>query len=301
MSSHHRTLVLHTFQGGRFSDHGIDVAVLEDLLRFQKIVLEVAKDLWRRRNPDRQRLPHHFSEGASLKFYEIRKNCATIPLERVLVEGEQGTLFVHDDEFDDAVELVRRTVKAAGTGHTLPGEFPKALLQLFEQYGTTLRPDEWIEFRKSENEAATRYDHNVRQSLIDMTIGTYEDFVDLVGAVTMARVTRPKMAIQLDNGDEIEAAFSPADEETITTALKEHSRTKVRIVGRGQFSENGQLNRIIAVSSVGLLSAGELPLDSDARSIWDEFAEIADHIPVEELKRLPSDGASRLDHYLYGV
>ena len=37
------------------------------------------------------------------------------------------------------------------------------------------------------------------------------------------------------------------------------------------------------------------------KPIWEVARELAARIPEEELRRLPVDGASQLDHYLYGA
>ena len=40
---------------------------------------------------------------------------------------------------------------------------------------------------------------------------------------------------------------------------------------------------------------------TDARPIWEIFAELSAQVPAEEWSKLPSDGAEQHDHYLYGV
>jgi len=41
-------------------------------------------------------------------------------------------------------------------------------------------------------------------------------------------------------------------------------------------------------------------LPADDRPIWDRIAAATKDVPVEELSKLPDDGASEHDHYLYG-
>lgn len=134
---------------------------------------------------------------------------------------------------------------------------------------------------------------------MDREICNYEDVVDVVGEVTMVRVGKPRMAIEVE-GREVEADFRPEDEEVITTALKNHSTAKLRVIGRGQYNRDGSLQRVVAVEKVSLLPTGQLEFDESAKSIWDEFDEIISQIPPEELARLPTDAAERHDHYLHG-
>ncbi len=39
----------------------------------------------------------------------------------------------------------------------------------------------------------------------------------------------------------------------------------------------------------------------DSRPIWEVITEISSQIPEEEWAKLPSDGSSNHDHYLYGA
>ena len=40
---------------------------------------------------------------------------------------------------------------------------------------------------------------------------------------------------------------------------------------------------------------------NEARHISDVFAEIMADVPPDELAKLPKDGASQVDHYVYGL
>jgi hypothetical protein len=41
-------------------------------------------------------------------------------------------------------------------------------------------------------------------------------------------------------------------------------------------------------------------LEQDDRPIWEIIPEIMAHVPPEDMAALPKDGASQIDHYLYG-
>lgn len=42
------------------------------------------------------------------------------------------------------------------------------------------------------------------------------------------------------------------------------------------------------------------PVNAQYKPIWEVFMEIGDSVPEEEWTKLPADGASQLDHYVYG-
>jgi hypothetical protein len=301
MSLQRKTVVKHTFQGGRILDHGIDLDVLQDLLRYRELLVEVAKELWKAKNSHRANLPANFESDLALRFYEVQPNCATIPLVREYESDRQSTFLPPDDELADAVVLVASTIEAARTHQPLPGTFPKGLLQKFSDYGKTLRADEWIEHRATSGELLCRYDGVVREQLSCFAERSYEDHVDVIGEVTMAKVKKPRLTIETSEGREIEAAFRPEDEDAITTALKQHRTARLRIVGRGRFSVSGVLQRIHTVTHTQLLPAGEVPFDPTAKPIWDQFIQILGTIPEDELAKLPTDGADRHDFFIYGA
>ena len=58
----------------------------------------------------------------------------------------------------------------------------------------------------------------------------------------------------------------------------------------------------------GSSSTSVISIENDLRkqnhiqqSIWDEFEEVLGNIPKNELESLPSDAASEVDHYIYGI
>ncbi len=48
------------FDGERFAGHALDVECTRELIAYRDLVLECAKTLWRRKFPDRARLPKGF-------------------------------------------------------------------------------------------------------------------------------------------------------------------------------------------------------------------------------------------------
>jgi len=53
-------LVTHIFKGGRFDDHGLDVDVLPELIAYKNILVETAKEIWRRKNPGPSKIAKEF-------------------------------------------------------------------------------------------------------------------------------------------------------------------------------------------------------------------------------------------------
>jgi hypothetical protein len=300
MKPTHRLLVKHAFKGGRFADHGVDLDVLPELIAYKNILIETAKELWRAKNPHRKYLPRRFEESLQLKFYNVERGSAVIPIERVLAVDDQENLFEEPDELDQAVELVSEAANAALLDKPLPQQFPTRILPMFEAYGKTLRQGEYFEYKTGTREITAKYTLDARERLIQRAVADYEDEVDIIGTVTMASVRKPKLGITLEDGREIEASFRPEDEAIVLEALTEHKSAKLRLKGRGLFRGTGMLQRILQTTMVTLLPTGNIEYTEGAKPIWEVFEEIMSTVPEEELKRLPTDGSINYDHYLYG-
>jgi hypothetical protein len=302
MAKTQRHFVTHVFKGGRFDDRGLDVDCLTELVRYKQILVETAKALWRQRNPTAGRLPNSYEQAMTLKVTELAPGSVCVTLEREYVVPDDNLITEpRPDEMDEAVNLVADAVFAAGNNGRLPDAFPKGVLQYFADYGKDLRDGEWIEHAPTARTGSVRFDAKVRAKLAEFMRSKYEDAVDVTGTVLMARVNKPRMAIQLDDGREVEAAFRTEDESLITTALKEHVTAKIRVQGCGQFCPEGQLDKISRVDTVTLLPGGEIPYDPNAKPIWEVFEELTVDIPQALLDRLPTDGAAQHDHYIYGI
>lgn len=294
-------LVLHKFAGGRFDDHGLDVDVLPDLVAYKNILIETAKELWRCKHPERQRLPKNFEDSLSLKFYAIQPGSAAVPLIREVEVPDSFSLFPREpDELDQAVEVVTDAIEAAADDRALPDALPKNVIPLFENYGKTLRPDETIELKPATRNKITRYSSKERERLARLVGTSYEDVIDLTGEIRAADLDGSNFTLKLTDGTKISGKFSPEQETLITDVLREHTQRWLHVKGRAEFSPNGQMKRLITIEALDVQVAGERRFDITARPIWEIIEEIGAGVPSAEWDKVPRDGATNLDHYLYG-
>jgi hypothetical protein len=302
MPKQRQEIVRHTFKGGRFEDHGLDLDVLPELVAYKAILLAVAKELWHRNNPDRERLPANFEKLFSIKMFSLEPGSVCVPLCREIERGEQLSLLDDEsNELQQAARLIADLIGAAGRDEPLPSAFPASKLSLFETYGKSLQDGESFVITLPDGLQPVEYTRETRQRLEQLAARSYEDSVDVTGAVTMARISSPRMTITLRDGRSIESAFRSQDEDAVTTALKKHSTVRLRARGRGIFSPNGELQRIVELTHVELLE-GEVPTFSPGVvPIWRVFEQIMQSVPSDQIDLLPPDAASQHDHYLYGT
>jgi hypothetical protein len=276
--------------------------VLPELLAYKAILVEVAKELWRCGNPEKERLPANFEKRFSIKMYSLEPSSVCVPLCREIERGEQLSFL--DDESDElqrAARLIADVIGAADRDEPIPAAFPADKLSMFASYGKTLQDDEYFVIAVAGSLAPVEYTQNTRQRLVQLAVQSYEDSVDVTGTVTMAKINSPRMAITLNDGRDVESVFRPEDESAVTTALKEHSTVRLRAKGRGVFSPAGLLQRIVEVTHIDLLQGEASPLSPAAAPIWQVFEQILQTVPSDQFNLLPIDGASQHDHYLYGL
>ena len=300
MSGKWKEVVRLTFKGKRFRDHAMDLRALSELSQFQNMVAETAKKLWRSANPNRERLPSHFEERVRLCLRKIEDGSATAPLEVFIKEQDQTTLWEPEPvEINEAVELTREVFESLGSDAPLPERFPRTLLPEYAKWGQSLGQDELVEMQVSEKKPAY-LTPAYRKKLEKLVETPHEDRVEISGEVFEADVKKGRFQLWSGEDTAVSVAFTPEQEDQVTTALKEHKTVRLSVKGLGEFSPNGKLHRVLQVDELRLTTAVRV-YDKSVRPIEDLLNELAKGVPQEEWDRLPSDLNDNLDHYLYGV
>ena len=154
MMSFRNQVAILRFKGPRFEDHGLDVDVLPEIIVYKRLLQETAKELWRRKHPDRQRLPKNFDDDVSLKFFELQPGSTGVPLVHEPFRAQLPQLF--HPELDEAAELIEDTILAADEERGPPAKLPRIVLPLFQTFGDTLRDDEYLSVSTGVDKKASR-------------------------------------------------------------------------------------------------------------------------------------------------
>lgn len=288
------------FKGERFRDHALDLTALGELRQFQTMVAETAKALWRKANPDRERLPRHFEDRTRLCLRRIEEGSAAAPLEVFIDEPEEPEFWEPEPvEVNEAIDLAYRVFDAVHEDTSLPDEFPKELLTEYAKLGHGLQDDEVMEFAPPGRSAA-QVTARERERLSTLAEPPYEDMVDVTGHVLEADVRHRKFQIWIDDRTNVRVPFTEEQESEVTTALKDHKVLRMRIKGRGEFDPHGMLTSIIRLDSLDLVRNDGPVFDMSAPAIEDVISDIFKDVPDEEWDRLPPDLTDKLDYHLYG-
>jgi hypothetical protein len=293
------------FCGGRFAQAKglLDIDVLPELVQYKRILIQTAKEEWRRRNPEKRRLRKGFEDNVRVALDDLREGSTSVALVR-LVEADDDALEFHTpDELDRAAEIMDATSLAADSDESFPNDLPAQVIPMFGSLGQSLRDDEYIETTTRDPSRCARFDARIRQRIIERGQSSYEDEINLEGEVRMASLRTQDggtFTLHLEDGIFVDGVFSTEQESEVTEALHKHHTLRIRIRGLGEFSRDGKIKRILRVDFLEKHSFQEERFDPNAKPIWEALAEIGKSVPEEEWAKIPQDASVNLDYYLYG-
>jgi len=296
----HKQVTVLRFKGPRFEDHGLDVDVLSEIVAYKRLLQETAKEIWRRNNPTRVRLPKKFEAEISLKFFNLTPGSTGVPLMREIpLYKAAPQLPFFEDELDEAAILLESAIRAAGQHRLAPDQLPRNIIPLFDELGTTLREDECLLISAGTREDAARYDAAVKGQILSWTTTSYPDVVDLTGEVRATDLDGLRFTLRLEDGRKVTGRFRSDQETVVLEALGEHFSRRMRVVGVGEFApEDGTLKQIVAVDRIELVGP-EVASDGDI-PIWERLATIGAAVPGDAWNDVPTDLSTNVDDYLYG-
>jgi hypothetical protein len=270
MNSERKKLTTLSFKGPSFEDHGLELNVLEELIQYKRILIETAKELWKTNHPERERLPKGFEDSIRIKFYEICPSSAAVPLYREIEYQDNQMVFDFEteDEINQAVGLIESSFDSVNSKAPLPSEFPKSVIPFFENFGKTLRADDYIQCQSTKRERPAIYTFDTRERIINFVAQDYEDLVDLTGEIRLADLDGLNFALRTVDGSKIPGKFEKDQEALIVEGLKNHESCLLHIKGLAQFSSKEALiKKIVRIDDIKMMQAEPLEVASDTQPI----------------------------------
>lgn len=253
------------FEGHRFDEHTLPVDVVRDLAAYETLVIELAKHLYLREHPDRQRVPKGFSADFQLHLEKVDQGSA-MPLLSVVVTGVLGLSGGDNSYFERARDLITDCV-AAPDGQ-LPDAFPRELLSHFNQVGRSLRDDERLELPRSGTTPALLTPER-RKHLVLAAESVYEREVELTGSIGEADWEKSTFRLRLNDGSQCVVPM-PEHFHARAREFGGRSRHLVTVKGVATYDSWDRLQKVISAESL------EIQLNSALSTKLDELAELAD-------------------------
>ncbi len=237
------------FVGPRFVGHTLPLSAAKDLAAYEKLVLELAKHLFREKQTDRVRVPKGFAQGFSLHIERIDDGSAMPALVAMIL----GSLIVDlPPEIIESKNLIN-TVIATEAEQAFPSAFPKEFYSYFNRIGCSLEDGEFIEWLPKSTTNKTVLTPAKRKRLVIAHRETYEKEVNVVGVVE--ELNAPKRTGTLRTLDKEQVGFAYDDPffADLKTALGS-STMHVRLKGVGIFDVNERLSAVKEIEQVDTLA-----------------------------------------------
>lgn len=282
------------FKGPRFEDGSLDVEAMSELKAYRALVVEVAKEIWRRDHQERERLPRNFEDRFQLRCSKIDKGSSVATLLRSRSEMPLPAVS-NADEFDRAIALIDDAIVAANNEEPPPSQFPRSAMRLFRSWGRNLGPDESLQLRSQARAVAPVYRPQTRERLLEFIDIAYEDEAELTGHVlaTTVRKGRFELYPDLESSFGVDVPLEQAHEQTVLNALAGYTDVQLRVKGRAAFSTDGRISRFVEVESVEVWQSSE----ADNAALWSAIYDIVRSVPSEAWNQVPEDASVNLDAY----
>lgn len=190
------------YVGARYAGARLPVNVLSDLPAFRDLLVSYAKDEWKARHPDRQRVPKGFDASLTLDLTTIEEGSA-LPNLVWSREVAQETLPGFEDELEEIVEAsysdIVELFEVVAAGGDAPELSPEKLRAL-DKFGAGLRADERIELTPVAGGNVVFLDVERRKRLITSVRDTYNVRLAGIGALASNSVYG-HVIIRTDRGD----------------------------------------------------------------------------------------------------
>jgi hypothetical protein len=245
--------------GGRFEEHTLPLDVLKDWVAFEELVVEVAKNLYLRENPDRKRTPRGFADDFNLHLSDVEAG-SVIP---VLKRWTAGDKLPFADHFDRALALVQSVIVAVNVGQPVPEDFPRDYLGYFNRFGSALREGERIEWTAPGGSLPTIYDRTTRKKLVLTGATSYQVAADLRGWITEVDAEKHSYTIKLISGPKIWGRYPRELASSVLDALREFQEgkfqsSKVLVRGLADYDPNDQPVRVAETQHLQLLDPNDV-------------------------------------------
>jgi hypothetical protein len=241
--------------GERFDDHTIPLEMLRDISVFEEFVVAVAKWLFLKDQPERQRVPKGFSESISIKLSGVLEGSAIPKLEITFAE-QYPQLFpaANEEYFFQARDAIISAIDAAERNQSITQHLPEDLLGYFDRLGRSLREGESFEFRPN-TQAPARLNKAVRRRLVLASRNeTLTEEVTLRGSIPEVDQGKMTFELQIISGPKVPVKMDMQHLDTVlkaTTGFRENIR--VSVSGIATYDRYQRLKSVEALEQISLI------------------------------------------------
>jgi hypothetical protein len=252
---------LPVFTGNRSDSHVLPLDVTRDLLAYEKLLVELAKHLFKRDNPAIQRIPKEFLDK-SLAIQTIESGSLSPALALMADEAVSAPTFkpffeakAAESYFKESHDLI---VKCVGSqGSDIPEEFPPKLLSYFNKLGRSLKLGETLCLTSSDNAITAKLTPARRKELVLAASQNYEQEIDIYASLIRVSCDQKIFVLKMKDKPEFSIPM-PKNYKGKLDDFLGSTRNLIFLSGIGSFDSADKLDKIIKVKSLRFLYNCEL-------------------------------------------
>lgn len=250
------------YEGERFKSHSFPLDLIEDLYVLREMTIEMAKQIYFEKHPDRKRIPKNFTRDISFELRDISPG-STIPT-IILVTGLSGMFPQQNyNYFIEAPARIVKAIEVAHSGKSNITDFANAeVLRHFDQFGKKLRDGESINFSQDRGTSQSVLNKESRKRLLlaSSKAKEYTESVVLRGLIASLDKDRGSFEIQFPNGLKVKGDYDEGQTKSLEEALVGfEDGQKVLIRATGTYSATDKLKSIQDIEELGLLDEFDVP------------------------------------------
>lgn len=233
------------FDGARFAEHTLPLDVVKDLAAYEILLVELAKHLYLKDHPERQRVPKGFAADFQLHLERVDDGCAR-PMLSLVTAGALALAGGADGYFERARDLITQCI--ASSSGQLPPDFPRELLVHFNQVGRSLNADERMELTAPNGQVAVLTPER-RKTLVLAADTVYERPIELTGNIIEAHWEKSSFQLRPKTGQPIVVSM-PDSFHAQARTFGGRPRHQVVVKGVGAYDSGENLVKVVSVESL---------------------------------------------------
>lgn len=248
-----------TLKGQRFNDHTLPLQLARDFIAYEDLIVELAKHIYKKEHPGRERILRGFTERFSLQLKSIGEGSTVIALER----RSEPDILLNTDYFTMARDQINDLIQGITASQDILKGFPANLLGYFDKFGQSIREDEELELSIPNRQSAT-YTREIRRILVGRSSKPeISDWITLRGSITEVDARKNTFTISPITGKLLPTEIPGGFWDIVSQALNNYraEQGKVAVQCLVVYDSTGMINRIDEIKHIELLD----PLDIQAR------------------------------------
>ncbi len=248
------------FVGQRFDDHSLPLELMEDVSALEDVTIELAKSLYLKENPSRQRIPRGFTNGMDIKLEAIEPGSTRLKISLFVLSSN---LFPSENiqYFERASKNLVNAIQAAENNQDATEFVHESFLSYFNRIGKKLQQDESIEFTPNElSKARLTKESRKRLLLASSKNKEYTDDVLIRGFVSEMDKSKKTFQIQLLSGQKVSGNFTNQNLNDLQFAFTEYESKKiVKIEGIARLNSSEKIEFVEEIYNVEILDDLDVP------------------------------------------